>query len=254
MDRAAYAQMAANEGRHWWFVGRRAVIGAMLDRISLADHPRILEAGCGTGGNLGLLAERGIVSAFEPFEEAATWASDRHPAADIRSGHLPDDLPYDDSTFDLVAALDVLEHCDDDAGSLKSLAAMTRPGGWILVTVPAHQRLWGSHDRRLHHRRRYGRAEIRSLAIDAGLEITFETAFNTVLAPIAMGYRLLSNVTGLDLGNQERLPAAPVNRVLGWVFGLERWLVARGSIPFGLSYGLILRRPADPIAIDPRPR
>ena len=244
MDRAAYTQMAANEGRHWWFVGRRAVIEAMLDRISLPDRPRILEAGCGTGGNLGLLAERGHVSAFEPFEEAVNWASNRHPSTEIRFGRLPDDLPYAQSSFDLVAALDVLEHCDDDAGSLKALAAATRPGGWLLVTVPAHQRLWGSHDRRLHHQRRYGRNELRSLAVEAGLEITYETAFNTVLAPIAMTYRLLSNLTGIDLGDQERMPAAPINSFLGRAFALERWLVARGSIPFGLSYGMILRRPA----------
>ena len=252
MDRAAYAQMAANEGRHWWFVGRRAVIGGMLDRISLPERPRILEAGCGTGGNLGLLGERGLVSAFEPFEEAATPAGDRHPSSEIRFGRLPDDLPYADATFDLVAALDVLEHCTDDAASLKALAAMTRPGGWILVTVPAHQRLWGSHDRRLHHQRRYGRRELRSLAAGAGLEITYETAFNTVLAPIAMGYRLLSNLTRLDLGNQERLPAAPINRLLGRAFALERSLVTRWSIPFGLSYGMILRRPADATATGDR--
>jgi SAM-dependent methyltransferase len=254
MERAAYAQMAENEGRHWWFVGRRAVIAAMLDRISLPDRPRILEAGCGTGGNLGLLGERGIVSAFEPFEEAATWAGERNPATEIRFGRLPDDLPYEDGTFDLVAALDVLEHCDDDANSLRALARMTRPGGWILLSVPAHQRLWGSHDRRLHHQRRYGRAQLRELARGAGLEIRYETAFNTVLAPIAMGYRLLSNLTRVDLGNQERMPAGPVNAILGRAFALERQVVARWSIPFGLSYGLILRRPvADAPGTGARP-
>ena len=247
MERAAYAHMAENEDRHWWFVGRRAVIAALLDRIALPDRPRILEAGCGTGGNLGLLEERGQVSAFEPFEEAATWAGDRHPVTEIRFGRLPDDLPYADSTFDLVAALDVLEHCTDDAGSLRALARMTKPGGWIVVTVPAHQRLWGSHDRRLHHQRRYGRQQLRALAAGAGLDIRFETAFNTVLAPIAIGYRLVSNATGVDLGNQERMPAHRINRVLGAAFALERRLVARGSIPFGLSYGLILQRPHETV-------
>jgi SAM-dependent methyltransferase len=251
MERSAYALMAAHEDRHWWFVGRRAVIGAMLDRIALPDRPRILEAGCGTGGNLGLLEERGVVSAFEPFEEAATWATERHPGTDIRSGQLPELLPFADRTFDLVAALDVLEHCTDDAGSLAALARMTRPGGWIVVTVPAHQRLFGSHDERLHHRRRYGRAELRSLATEAGLEVTFETAFNTFLAPIAIGYRLMSNATGLDLGNQERLPAGPVNRLLGALFALEQRLISRWSIPFGLSYGLILRRPLETTEPDP---
>jgi SAM-dependent methyltransferase len=243
MERAAYALMAAQEDRHWWFVGRRAVISALLDRVDLPAHPRILEAGCGTGGNLGLLEQRGLVSAFEPFDDAVMSAKRRSHHGDIRTGRLPDDLPFDEGTFDLVAALDVLEHCEDDKASLAALVRLLRPGGVIVLTVPAHQGLWGSHDRRLHHRRRYGRRQLREMAMDAGLEIEFETAFNTLLAPIAVGYRLFENALGIGLGNQERMPSSPVNQSLGWIFGLERRWIARASFPFGLSYGLILRRP-----------
>jgi SAM-dependent methyltransferase len=246
MERAAYALMAAHEDRHWWFVGRRAVIGALLDRIDLPERPRILEAGCGSGGNLGLLAERGQVSAFEPFGEAAGSARDRHPGADVRYGRLPDEVPFAEDTFDLVAALDVLEHVDDDLGSLAALVRLVKPGGSIIVTVPAHQRLWGSHDRRLHHMRRYGRAQLREIARASGAEIVFETAFNTILAPIAVAYRLVENATGLGLGNQERLPSAPVNRLLGGLFALEGRIVGRPGLPFGLSYGFILRRAESP--------
>jgi SAM-dependent methyltransferase len=246
MERAAYALMASHEEHHWWFVGRRAVIGALLDRISLPDRPRILEAGCGSGGNFGLLETRGIVSAFEPFDDAVGSARDRHATADVRLGSLPDEVPYEDASFDLVCALDVLEHVDDDAASLAALVRLAKPGASIIVTVPAHQLLWGSHDRRLHHIRRYGRRDLRELAAGVGAEIVFETAFNTVLAPIAIVYRLFENVTGVSAGNQERLPAMPVNRLLGGLFALERRAVAHGSIPFGLSYALILRRPADP--------
>jgi SAM-dependent methyltransferase len=244
MERAAYALMAAHEDRHWWFVGRRAVIAALLDRIELPVQPLILEAGCGSGGNLGLLEERGRVSAFEPFGEAAGSARDRHPGADVRFGRLPDDVPFAEGSFDLVAALDVLEHVDADVDSLAALVRLAKPGGSIIVTVPAHQRLWGSHDRRLHHMRRYGRAQLRQIAREAGAEIVFETAFNTVLAPIAVAYRLVENATGLGLGNQERLPSAPVNRLLGGLFALEGRIVGRSGLPFGLSYGFILRRAA----------
>jgi SAM-dependent methyltransferase len=243
MERAAYAQMAAHEDRHWWFVGRRAVIASLLDRIELGPNPLILEAGCGSGGNLGLLEHRGRVSAFEPFDEAVGSARDRHPGADVRSGRLPDDVPFTDGTFDLVAALDVLEHVDDDVASLAALVRLAKPGGAVIVTVPAHQRLWGSHDRRLHHMRRYGRAELRRIAHEAAAEVVFETAFNTVLAPVAVVYRLLENMSGIGLGDQERLPARPINSVLGGLFALERRLVSWRPIPFGLSYGFILRRP-----------
>lgn len=243
MERAAYALMASHEDRHWWFTGRRAVIGALLDRLDLPASPRILEAGCGTGGNLGMLERRGHVSAFEPFDEATESARDRNPRADVRTGKLPDDLPFTESSFDLVAALDVLEHCDDDGASLTALVRLVKAGGYVVVTVPAHQRLWGSHDRRLHHRRRYGRAELRRLASAAGAEVQFETAFNTVLAPIAVVYRVMENFVGLELGNQERMPTPFVNRILGGLFGLERQWIARAAVPFGLSYGFILRRP-----------
>jgi SAM-dependent methyltransferase len=243
MEPAAYALMAAHEDRHWWFVGRRAVIAALLDRISLPERPRILEAGCGSGGNLGLLQGRGIVSAFEPFDDAAESARDRHPGSDVRRGRLPEDVPFEESAFDLVAALDVLEHVEDDVASLAALVRLVKPGGSIVVTVPAHQALWGSHDRRLHHVRRYGRRELRDIATAAGAEVEFETAFNTILAPIAVVYRLIENLSGVELGNQERMPARPVNRMLGWLFALERSIVERVALPFGLSYGFILRRP-----------
>jgi SAM-dependent methyltransferase len=242
MDRAAYALMAAHEDRHWWFVGRRAVIAALIDRIALAGRPLILEAGCGSGGNLGLLEGRGIVSAFEPFEDAAGNAQARYPGTEVRRGELPNDVPFEEGTFDLVAALDVLEHVEDDVSSLAALVRLARPGAAIIVTVPAHQVLWGSHDRRLHHHRRYGKRQMRQIADAAGAEIEFETAFNTVLAPIAIVFRLAEKLIGLDLGNQERLPAHPLNKVLGALFAIERHLVARFSLPFGLSYGYILRR------------
>ena len=242
MERAAYALMAAHEDRHWWFVGRRAVIGALLDRIELPDRPLILEAGCGSGGNLGLLAARGRVSAFEPFDDAAGSARERHPGTDVRYGRLPDEVPFLPGTFDLVAALDVLEHVDEDVDSLAALVRLAKPGGSIIVTVPAHQRLWGSHDLRLHHMRRYGRRQLREIVHAAGAEIVFETAFNTVLAPIAVAYRLVENTTGLGLGNQERLPTPMVNRLLGGLFSIEGRIVGRAGIPFGLSYGFILRR------------
>jgi SAM-dependent methyltransferase len=246
MEPAAYALMAAHEDRHWWFVGRRAVIAALLDRIELPDRPRILEAGCGSGGNLGLLQGRGIVSAFEPFDEAADSARDRHPTSEVRRGRLPDDVPFEAATFDLVAALDVLEHVDDDVASLAALVRLVKPGGSIVVTVPAHQLLWGSHDRRLHHVRRYGRRQLRDIARAAGAEVEFETAFNTVLAPIAIVYRLIENISGVELGNQERMPAKPLNRLLGWLFAIERSIVERVALPFGLSYGFILRRSIEP--------
>lgn len=247
MDRAAFAHMAATEATHWWFVGRRAVIDALINDVDLPPSGNILEAGCGTGGNLEILSRRGTIAAFEPHLDALAFARTRHPAVDIRQGELPGDLPYESGAFDLVAALDVLEHVEDDRGSALALAGLVRPGGWLLVTVPAHQALWGSHDRRLHHRRRYGRRQLLQLFGGSGLDLQRVTAFNILLSPIAVAYRVGERTLGLDLGNQERVPPGWINRSLSAAFSLEARLVRHHiPVPFGLSYAALYRRPTTP--------
>jgi SAM-dependent methyltransferase len=247
MDKAAFTHMAATESTHWWFVGRRAVIDALLEGMALPASGDILEAGCGTGGNLGTLARHGRIAAFDPHIDALSFARTRHPGVEIRQGSLPGALPYEAASFDLVAALDVLEHVDSDEESARALVDLVKPGGWILVTVPAHQALWGSHDRRLHHQRRYGRKQLLRLFEHPDLELIRSTPFNFVLSPIALVYRVAERMLGLDLGNQERIPWRPVNVGLGALFRAESVLVRHGlPIPFGLSYAAIFRRRPTP--------
>ncbi len=160
MEPEAYRLMSSHEDHHWWFVGRRAVIGAMLERIPASGQRLVLEAGCGTGGNLYMLNQFGGVSAFEPHEEARDLARVKYPDAKIDDGELPFRVPFPPGTFDLVVALDVLEHVEEDEAALRSLVEMAKPGGRILLTVPAIQALWGSHDRRLRHVRRYDSARL----------------------------------------------------------------------------------------------
>jgi SAM-dependent methyltransferase len=240
MEPDAYRLMSSHEDHHWWFVGRRAVISAMLERIPRPPSAKVLEAGCGTGGNLYLLSQRGEVSAFEPHDEARDLAKAKYPDQAIHDGELPFGIPFEPGTFDLVVALDVLEHVEEDEAALLALVAMAKPGGRILVTVPAIQILWGSHDRRLHHVRRYDAARLKRICKASGASTEFLTYFNTLLAPIAIAYRLGERFSGRNLGNQERTPPVAINRVLAGTFSLERQVVRRRSIPFGLSLGVIL--------------
>lgn len=242
METDAYQLMASHEAVHWWFVGRRAVINGVLDRIHLPADARVLEAGCGTGGNLYHLKLRGQVSAFEPHPDGVEIARSRHPDVPIETGSLPDILPFSDSTFDLVAALDVLEHVEDDSGAFAALMRLVKPGGYVIITVPTHPFLWGSHDRRLHHVRRYSVARIREICQVPDAEIVYFGAFNTLLAPIAFAVRLAEKLFSVDVGNQERMPSRPINVVLSAIFGFEGRLVRRVRLPFGLSQAVILRR------------
>lgn len=235
-----YRAMAAHEDRHWWFVGRRAVVRTLLARMRLKPNARILEAGCGTGGNLYLLGEHGEVIGFDPDELARGFA-EKKGNFQIENGKLPHRPDGVGSDFDLVVALDVLEHIEDDRAALGTLLEMTRPGGHALITVPAVKRLWGAHDFRLGHVRRYDRRDLVALVDPSLAEIEFVGHFNLLLLPMAAVFRLLERLLGRDLGNQERMPPRLPNAILARVFSVERHLVQR-RLPIGLSLAMILRR------------
>jgi SAM-dependent methyltransferase len=242
MESDAYHLMASHEAVHWWFVGRRAVINGVLDGIDLPSDARVLEAGCGTGGNLYHLKLRGEVSAFEPHPDGIELARARHPDLTIKNGSLPDFLPFPAASFDLVAALDVLEHIEDDESALRALLRLVKPGGYVFITVPTHPFLWGSHDRRLHHIRRYSVGELRTMCTVPDADLVYFGAFNTLLAPLAFAIRLAEKAFSIKVGNQERMPSPLMNSLLARIFGFEGVLVRRVRLPFGLSHAVVLRR------------
>lgn len=243
MDEQAYARMAEVAGRHWWFVGRRAIVAQELRRLGLPPGSRILEAGCGPGANLAMLARFGQVSAFEPYEGALALAQGLG-LADVRPGTLPGDIPFAAGSFDAVLALDVLEHVDDDVGSAAALAALLKPGGALVVTVPAFPFLWSAHDEMLHHRRRYRRAELLGRIGAAGLHVVRATYFNTLLFPAVAGVRLARRLVTLPVATDDALPPPWLNALLGGIFSLERRWLAAAPLPLGVSLLAVARREA----------
>jgi len=243
MEREVYRRMAALQHRHWWFVGRRRVLTAVLDRLDLPAGVRILEAGCGMGGNLAMLSRFGEVHGFEPNAEARAFVS-AQMTCDLRDGRLPDGIPFAPGGFDLVAALDVIEHLDDDRASLRALAAQLRPGGRLVVTVPAWQFLWSQHDESHHHRRRYGKRELLRLVNEAGLRAELVTYFNSLLFPVVVAVRLFNKLLGRGEGADDALPPAVVNRLLTTLFAVERFVVGRLPMPAGVSLLVVAHRDA----------
>ncbi|MBV8772323.1 MAG: class I SAM-dependent methyltransferase, partial [Deltaproteobacteria bacterium] len=110
MDAALYPRIAAVEDTHWWFAGRRAICERMLDRLRLPADARILELGCGSGGNFPMLARRGQLYAIDQDESALGFAASRR-LAKLARGSLPGH-PFAEGRFDLVVMTDVLEHLD----------------------------------------------------------------------------------------------------------------------------------------------
>ena len=116
MERVIYERIQALEQDHWWFAGRRAILERLIGDLGLPADARILEAGCGAGGNLRLLSRFGTVRAMEPDEPSRRYVAE-HWGVQVDHGLLPDGLPYPPQSFDAVACFDVIEHVDDDEGA-----------------------------------------------------------------------------------------------------------------------------------------
>ncbi len=198
MDRIVYDRMAAHDSTHWWYRARRDILADYLTREGhLPTHARILEIGCGTGHNLPMLAAFGSVEAIEIDPAARAIASERlgKPVGAAPLPVLPD---VERGAYDLIAVLDVVEHIEDDVAALKAMAACLKPGGKILITVPAHQWMWSAHDVVNHHYRRYSKATLEKAIRAAGLQPAKLGYFNSLLFPLAAAARVLGRLTGRD--------------------------------------------------------
>lgn len=242
MDTAVYDRMDKIEAVHWWFSSRRTILADTIR--GLADPrgtTRLLEAGCGSGGNLQMLRGFGSVDAFE-FDETARLRAERKSGLAVLFGALPEQVPFEGRNYDVICLFDVLEHIGPDHEALAALAERLAPGGRILVTVPAFQRLWSRHDERHHHFRRYTKKTLARAAMGAGLRVEHSFYFNCLLFPLAVVSRALKALLGSDTPD-DCLPSPAVNAMLRRIFASERYFVGRIPMPFGLSLCAVLQRP-----------
>jgi SAM-dependent methyltransferase len=245
--------MAEVEDAHWWFASRRAIVDRIVERLGLPPDAAILEPGCGTGGNFPMLARRGRLFAIDADENAIGFAQARG-LAHVARAFLPATIPFGEQLFDLIVMTDVLEHLDDQAGTLRALHARSRPGGWLLMTVPAMAWLWSDHDVTHHHQRRYRAGELRALVSASGFDVSYLSYYNFLLFPIIAGARMLQRLSASDHeGANGRhdlaMPPAAINAILKWIFSTERYIVGTARIPFGVSLIVLARaRPVAPSA------
>lgn len=240
MERQAFALLARAEADHWWFRGRREFVAALLERLGLPPEANLLDAGCGSGGNLALLARFGRVYGFE-YDHEALAAAAVLGIGRVEHGWLPDGVPLTDAPrFDVIGLFDVLEHLSQPVESLRALASRLTPGGAIVITVPALPFLWGPHDVAHQHVRRYTRRVLREQAARAGLRLEYVTHTNLLLLPLAIIQRLRERLFGYH--PDDLMPSPLVNRLLLTVWRQERWWIPHRSLPVGLSLMAIARR------------
>lgn len=248
--------MLDHDERHWWYRGRRRIVGDAVAALGLAPGARVLDAGCGSGRTLDELAARPEVAAVAGIDASPEGVAlaRRRGHADVREGRV-EELPWPGASFDLVLSLDVIEHTPDDGAALRELRRVTAPGGRLLITVPAYQALWSRHDVVNRHFRRYDRAMVRALAAGTGWRVERMTSFNLLLLPAAAAVRLAQRPRGgAGAGaaahrSELELTPGPLNRLLELPLRAEAaWLRRRGrrgeprSLPAGLSLLAVLRR------------
>lgn len=234
MDRIVYDRMAAHDSTHWWYRARRDILADYLVREGrLPPDARILEIGCGTGHNLPMLAAFGRVEAIE-IDPAARHIASERLGREVSAAPLPALPGIERGAYDLIAVLDVVEHIEDDVAALKAMRDCLKPGGKILITVPAHQWMWSAHDVVNHHHRRYSKATLARAIAAAGLSHNGLRYFNSLLFPLAAAARVAGRMTGRDDSDDSPPPPA-VNALFERIFELERHLLGRLPMPPGVS-------------------
>ena len=252
MQSDQYQLHADVEDRHWWFLGRREIVGRLLHRLIPPSVPAtVIDVGCGTGGNIAHFAQDYTCIGIDPSEEAIRLARNRYPDVRFILGSGVEIDACDDRTR-VFLLMDVLEHVPDDAGFLSALVNRLRPGDHLLLTVPADASLWSEHDVSFGHYRRYDMARLEG--VWSGLPVTtrMRSYFNARLYPAVKLVRALSRIRGRawgKAGTDLRMPTPPINFLLKRIFaGEARRLVglmegrrARGYA-FGVSLIALLRR------------
>ncbi|MDR3708370.1 MAG: methyltransferase domain-containing protein [Capsulimonadaceae bacterium] len=248
MNIEEYERMYRFEDHYWWFVARRDLIAQFLKDLALPAGIDILDIGCGTGAMLDKLEEFGNVVGADFSTEALAFCRKRGQRegkqyrlvrADIRC------LPFADNSFDVITAMDIVEHIDHDALAVSEIRRVLKPGGYLLATVPAYMSLWSNHDIALHHHRRYTARGFRDVAQRAGLRVAKLTYTVTSLLPLVWIFRRLERFTKSKTSEPQAdvvpLPGL-VNKVLLALMEAETQFVRRRTLPFGVTVAAIARK------------
>ena len=231
---------------YFWLAGKRRIAFTLL-RQSLGApeesmNRRVLDVGCGPGHELQDLQPFGICCGLDASFPALQRCQQEHAGAPWLICASGDRFPFQDHSFDLVVMLDVLEHIEADAECLRECTRVLKPGGRLLLTVPAFQWLWGTHDEQYGHKRRYTVPELRRKVTGAGFAIDQVTYVEWIFTlPLWLMRRMKQRIP--FLARQDDFIRVPgwLNAWLTWLIGLETVWLRRHSLPLGVSIVCIAR-------------
>ncbi len=240
------AATARAEARHFWFRGfRRFVTPLVAQAVAGLAAPAILDCGCGTGHNLGLLRRYGRAVGIDLTASGLAYARQHGERAVAQASAAA--LPFGDAAFDVVTSFDVIYALDDptETAALGEMFRVLRPGGHLVLNAAAMAALTGNHSVLAGEVRRYSRPDLRARLERAGFQPLRITYTNASIAPLVAGVRLLQRLSGhRESGQEIAIPPAPINAVLSAMLAGEAAALRYVDMPFGSSLLALARRPA----------
>lgn len=226
-------QIHENEKTHWWYVVRRKIVHKLIKTCigSDAKKLKILDVGCGAGLLTKELEKYGLVYGIDPEPEAVSFTRRRGANAEVVSI----EAYQNPENFDLVVALDILEHCLDDKIAIENVNRLLKPGGLAIIFVPAFKIFWSEQDKISHHFRRYTYSELESKFKNAKFKTIKQSYFNFFLAPPILVIRKTLNFLGIKTGTEFKLNNRFLNSILKTIFMCEYFLLPHIKFPFGVS-------------------
>lgn len=243
MEPAEYDVMAQLEDSYWWYRGLRGMVCRTLRSLNVSGGPlTVLDAGCGTGGGMAAISRvvpSGMVVGVDLSSNALGHAARRRHHGSIVQGSVTQ-LPFRTGTFDVVLSLDVLCCREvEETTALREAHRVLRPGGWLIVNVPAFKSLRGAHDEAVHIRHRYRQRELQQLLTRQGFRVQRLTYWNALFFPLIFLFRHLRRPSSTRCAVAPRSDLQPLPRGLNWL--LERLLAVETRVcrilrfPFGTS-------------------
>lgn len=234
-SRERLARVEAMEAWHFWFRGRGVLVRELMGREKIEQGALHLELGCGTGKLAREMTKSGHrVVAVDYRPEGLDKIRESDPSAMVVRADATR-LPFRNNVFDVITALDVIEHVDDHAALLE-VRRVIRTSGKIFLSVPAMQWLWSARDEEAGHLRRYSPNLLRAALVRAELGVVALRYYQFVLFPFIVASRLLGkSARGKAAQRHEEARIPVLNRVLGWVNDIEARVSARVSLPWGSS-------------------
>jgi SAM-dependent methyltransferase len=234
-----YAKMRQAEDQYWWFVSRRRLALALLDRYA-PQAADVLDVGSGTGALLTELQESKRAAGLD-FSPLAIGFCRERGLTNLLVGNA-ERLPFRRASFDAVVSLDTLEHVPDHESAVAGIARSLRPGGVLVLNVPAFRWLWGPHDVALMHHRRYTKRQVRDLLSSHGLKLEKLSYSVFLLFPFVVLLRFLDKFKWGPPKVSLPSVSAPTNRFLVKLQDMEaRWILA-GSLPWGSSVVAVAKK------------